>query len=273
MSVVAERGVRVEGQNVPDPLSYLERDELDRFLALIRDTYPKAPLAALFLEQRSQQPTVSVPAITNIRDVLSHFSTFLRFDLTPEKRKEQLTLAKEHLRRSIHEPYEIAFLDNINHFIPLFQRYNEELLTAKDQHPFLSSAPTRANVEARLKEIYSLADAGRIAKGYNELNSSWEEGTNRLIGALDKLVGLVQEIEEHFYKFQSVTREASLETRLAEASSKIEEAHKHNIRWHRIAIVVAIVLFVLSSIFGEYKFHIVYHLTQLWNASIGLVFH
>jgi hypothetical protein len=182
-------------------------------------------------------------------------------------------------------------VDNINHFIPLFQKYNEELLPAKDKHPFLSSAPTRANVEARLKEIYNMADAGRIAKGNNELNSSWEEGTSHLIGALDKLDGLVHEIEGHFYKFQSVTKETSLEKMLAEANKKIEDAeeehrkdltnavetiektHKQTIRWHRIELVVALLLFFISFFFGEYKFHIVDHLVQVLSGFVGLVFH
>jgi hypothetical protein len=145
-------------------------------------------------------------------------------------------------------------------------------LPAKDQHPFLSSAPTRANIEARLKEILDMAAAGRIAKGNNDLNLSWEEGTVCLTQALEKLMELVRETEEYFYKFQSVTKEASLENKLAEASSKFEKAHKHNIRWHRIEIVVAILLFFLSSL-GEYKFHIVNHLTRVWNAFIGLIFH
>lgn len=271
-------------QTAAEQLSHLDQEELARFLILIRDSYPKADMANLFLEQNCKEPTVNVAALANLRDVLSHFSTFLRNGLTIDKRKEQVTNATEHLRRAILEPYELTYRDNANHFRPLFQQYVEELLPAKDQHAFLTSAPTRHNVESRLYAINEYAKKGRLAKGNNDWIPDWEEGIAWYIKAFKEMNELVHEVEEHWYKFQQEKKEANRQRESAEAFRRIEEAekrhaaeiintkkeiaksHKHTVRLHYFGIAAAFVLFL----FGDYQFHLVTRfvefVTRIWHA-------
>jgi len=236
------------------PTSYLNKDELDRFLVLIRDSYEKADLANLFLEKNCQDPpTVNVAALANLRDVLSHFATFLRHDQAIEKRNEQLINATEHLRRAILEPYELTYRDNVRRFRPLFQQYVEELLPEKDQYPFLFSAPTRQNVESRLNALHAEAEKGRLAKRNNAWVPDWEAGIACYIRAFEDLKVLVREVEEHLYKF------------------KIAKTQKHGVRLHYLGIVVAILFFVL----GEYQFHVVGRffglVVWLWHGLCALL--
>jgi hypothetical protein len=259
------------------PTSYLDEEELNRFLILIRDSYQKADLANLFLEQNCQEPTVNVAAIANLRDVLSHFATFLRNGLAPEKRKEQIINATEHLHRAILEPYELTYRDNVRHFRDLFQQYVEELLPEKDQHPFLSSAPTRHNIESRLGTLHEEAEKGRLAKGNNDCVPDWEAGILCYLRAFENLRVLTHEVEEHWYKFQEVKKVAELQEKLAEADRKIEDSerkhqqeismaiheiaktHKHSTRLHYFAIAIAVILFI----FTDYQFHVVDRIVAL----------
>ncbi len=247
------------------PTSYLNEEDLNHFLVLIRDSYQKADMANLFLEQNSK--SVNVSALANLRDVLSHLATFLRIGLPPEKRNEQIINATEHLRRAILEPYELTYRDHLRHFEPLFQKYIEVLLPAREQHAFLASAPTRQNIESRLDALHKLAERGRLAKGNNDWVPEWEEGIGCYIDAFQRLKALVEEIEGYWFKFQQTLKE----NELVEAYKKIESAgltskeelnnalanlsrgHRHSIRLHYVAIIIALIVFVLT----DYEFHIV----------------
>jgi hypothetical protein len=263
--VINDQTTPARGNLVPEPTShldtptsYLDKKELNRFLILIRDSYQMADLANLFLEHNCQEtPVVNVAALANLRDVLSHFATFLRPGQALEKRKEQLINATEHLRRAILEPYELTYRDNANHFRPLFQRYVEELLPEKDQHPFLLSAPTRHNVESRLNALHTEAEKGRLAKANNAWVPDWEAGIAHYMRAFEELKALVHEVEEHWYKFQQVKKSA--------------KDYKHNVLLHYLGIAVTILVFVL----GEYKFHFMDRLfglvASLWHGLHALL--
>jgi hypothetical protein len=258
------------------PTSYLNEEELNRFLVLIRDSYEKADMANMYLEANCQDPTVNVASLANLRDVLSHFATFLRNGLATDRRKEQIINATEHLRRAILEPYELTYRDKVRHFRELFQRYVEELLPEKDQHPFLLSAPTRHNIESRLSALNAEAEKGRLAKGNNEWVPEWEAGIACYLRAFESLKELAREIEDHWYKFQEVTRAAELQRKLSEAYTKIEElekkhdqassktiqevatTRKHNTRLHYIAFFIAFILFILT----DHQFHVVDHICK-----------
>jgi len=66
--------------------------------------------------------------ITNLRDVLSHLSTFLSPGKSSEQRQAQLNTAEEHLRRSIIEPYETALNELTAQFAELYERYRQAVL-------------------------------------------------------------------------------------------------------------------------------------------------
>jgi hypothetical protein len=280
-----------DAQDPLHPTTYLDYEELNRFLVLIRDSYQKADLANLFLEQNCKVPTVNITALANLRDVLSHFSTFLRVEIAAGKREDQLTNAAEHLRRAILEPYELTYCDNVQHFQRLFQSYVEELLPARDQYDFLSSAPTRHNVELRLSELHELAKRGRLAKGNNDLIKDWEAGIACYIKAFELLKELVHEIEEPLYKFRQVTKESDLQQRLEEAYQKIADAdmkhqqeicktreenakaHKHSARLDYIGIAIALILFIFREpLIKAHHFMTGLSLAEFaWSRCLGIV--
>jgi hypothetical protein len=161
----------------------IERDPLERMLEVIRDSYPKADAANFFLEQKTG--VTNIAGVTNLRDVLSHLATLLDPSLTPEKRDEQIVNAKEHIRRSIVEPYEVTYLAKMKELKTCFEQYKKLVLPNVDNHPALQTAPTRAVVDAKLRAIHALAIKGRGGKANNDWNVSWDESVGCYVEAVN----------------------------------------------------------------------------------------
>ncbi|HTS78571.1 MAG TPA: hypothetical protein VMG40_20340, partial [Bryobacteraceae bacterium] len=114
----------------PDPLDHLSPEEKEiflRFLLLIRDNYRKADKAAHFLERRAN--IVNTSSMANLRDVLSHMATLLDPRTPPDRRRDQLASAEEHLRRAIIEPYEIGLGDLTQKWVPVYDSYRGTVLS------------------------------------------------------------------------------------------------------------------------------------------------
>jgi hypothetical protein len=201
-----------QAQGQPEPLVRgIRQSQLERFLTLIREGYPKAELATCFLEERAG--INNIPNMANVRDVLSHFATFLDPEIDEKERADQLAHAEEHLRRAIMEPYQIAIEDIAVKVADLYDKYRKFVLPAKDAHLSLKSAPNDVQINARLREIRERFEAGRLAKGRNRWDGPWEEGVKNFTFAFDGLEELLQELERYSNLFDH-TETARKHTRL-----------------------------------------------------------
>jgi hypothetical protein len=177
-----------------------------QFLKLIRDYYKKADKATFFLEQRTG--LVNVPGIANIRDVFSHLVTLLDPNTADDQREAQVENAAEHLRRAIVEPYEMALNElTAERFKNLYGRYKSSVIPVCARYPALNGAPNIVSVEARLREIETLAALGRAAKAENIWNPEWEKGVASFIEAFEKLSDLYQELEQHLNIYDQIMRD------------------------------------------------------------------
>jgi hypothetical protein len=226
----------------------IERDPLEEFLRLIRDAYPSADKAAFFLERHAG--VTNIAGITNLRDALSHLASFLREDITDEKRREQLTNAKEHFRRSILEPYEVAFLALLKDFGELYENYKKNLIPVREDHLVLKSAPTQAMIDAQMNHIKNLADSGRASKAENDWTRLWDSGVKHYIQAYDELFKLYAELETHWNKWEHI---------------KEGRVHRHGIKLHYTGIVLAVVIFI-AGVLVDHKFEIVHRIVDWWKS-------
>lgn len=217
------------------------QSELERFLRLIRDGYPKAELATCFLEERAG--ISNVPSMANVRDALSHFATFLDPEIDPNKRQEQILYAEEHVRRAIVEPYQIAVEDLTVRVADLYHKYKASLLPVKDRFLSLNGAPNEVQIDARLRDIQVLVSNGRVAKGRNRWDELWENGVKDFTTAFDRLKSLHSELEGYWYRFEQATTDAE--------QAKV---NKHHTQLHERAILLAMVMFILG-IAVEYLAH------------------
>jgi hypothetical protein len=213
----------------------VEQDMLEEFLRLVRDAYPIADKANFFLERHTRK--TNIVGITNLRDVLSHLASFLREDATDDKRAEQLTNAKEHVRRSILEPYETAFLSRLEAFHGLYDQYKKEFLPSTlRQHPALSAAPDQGMIDTQMTQITELADAGRASKAENDWTKAWDVGVKSYVQAFNELSLLHAELEKYWNQWETVRRD-----------EEQNKKHKHSIGLHYAGIAVAFVLFVIAD--------------------------
>jgi hypothetical protein len=204
-----------------EPPSYLnenERQLLKRFLVLIRDNYRKADKATFFMERRAG--VTNSCAVYNLRDVLSHFATFLDPGTPPEDRPDQLASAEEHLRRAIIEPYEIGLASLIERLEPLYQKYKARLLPVKDRYTALSTAPNQIQLDKVLAEVNDMVQKGKNAKANNRWDADWEAGVQALPEAYEMLASLHSEIESRWYIFEQIERDAADHLALARQNRK-----------------------------------------------------
>jgi hypothetical protein len=216
-----------------DSLSYLSDAEnklLNQFLVLIRDNYKKTDKATFYMERRAG--VINTCAIYNLRDVLSHFATFLDSRTPAEKRPDQLAGAEEHLRRAIIEPYEIGIASLTEKFEPLYEKYKARLVPVKDRYVALGSAPSTVQVDAEVSEINDLVQRGKNAKGNNRWDSEWEAGMGGLPVAFDKLATLCSKLEGYWDRYEQMRRD----------------------KWQTVLTIWSIVATVLALILGVVEY-------------------
>jgi hypothetical protein len=204
-----------------DVISQLDADEtilLSRFLVLIRDNYRKADKAMFFMERRAGVTNAS--AVYNVRDVLSHFATFLDSKTSAENRRDQLANAEEHLRRAIIEPYELGLADLTKRLEPLYEKYKARLLPVKDRHTALGAAQNQVQVDAALREINELIQKGKRAKSNNRWDKDWEEGVQAYEEAYEQLAKLNSHMETQLFVFEQIEREFARDVERASQNKK-----------------------------------------------------
>ena len=234
----------------PQLVCGVDKTLVEDFLILILKNYKRADEATAFLENRAG--VSNVHAFTNVRDVLSHLATMLDPNTPPEKKRDQLNNAEEHLRRAVLEPYEVAFGKLIQQFQTIYDDYIKHVVPATDKYVPLNSAPNMVSVNARLRGIHDLYVSGRKAKGRNLWTPEWEKGVASFIEAYDKLVTLKSELEDYYYKYERLERDEG-QARKIESLKKQLEAESWRSRWFHIGgYVIGIIGIILAIIFFLY---------------------
>jgi hypothetical protein len=220
-----------------DPLAHFTAEEAASFvrlLILIRDNYTKADKAAHFLERKAD--IANTCSIANLRDVLSHMATLLDPSTSPADRLEQQANAEEHLRRAIIEPYEIALAALTQKFTLVYDGYREKVIPKKDSTEGFHTAPTRFDIEDRLRAINDLAEKAKQAKGRNRWDADWESGVSALIDSYNKLYDLYGEIEDWLFKHNQHVSQMQINQVQVQAA----QTAQHHTRLHRWGIGWAI---------------------------------
>ena len=186
-----------------DTVCGVDRLIVERFLALIRDNYPKADRAMFFLEERAG--VTHTVAITNLRDVLSHLSTMLQQDTDPKRLEDQVVHAEEHFRRAIQEPYAIALGSLREAYRPVYERYIKILASIRkaQKRGLFGSAPAQETVEQRIKRISELASEGRAGKLHNQTDDLWDQAVANYGKAYDDLNSLMDQLSSHIHEFEA----------------------------------------------------------------------
>lgn len=180
----------------------VERALVEKYLTLIRENYKKADKAAYFLEKREHESNVA--GIANVRDALSHLASLLDPAKTPDQRRDQITNAEEHLRRSIIEPYEHALNKRIVRFEERYRDFRSKVLPVARRHPTLNEAPNLEYIESMMKRVNALSCNGRDAKTGNIWDPAFEEGVQSLIEAYETMMDLFQLIEGYVFKYEEI---------------------------------------------------------------------
>lgn len=171
----------------------VEQDLLEEFLVLIRDYWSLVDQANYLLENDVRISGINV-AITNQRDAISHFVTFLsnpdRF--TSRDRIEQIAAAKEHIRRGILESYQIAVAVTLEKILSLILEYKQKILVLNDS--VLANAPTLEEIYNKLNIIYNLIKEGRESKR-NRWDDKWELGVEKFMEAFTEIKNLQETVD------------------------------------------------------------------------------
>lgn len=181
----------------------VDRQLVERFLALIRDNYKKADRSTAFLEEvAGKTHTVT---IANLRDALSHLATMLDPATPPEQWEAQIVSAEEHFRRAIQEPYAIAIGHLRERSKPVYRRYVEILPEIEEAQKagLFAGAPSLDIVQVRRRNISQLAAAGRAAKRHNRIDQEWDAGVESFTQAFDQLDRLMNELSGHVHAYES----------------------------------------------------------------------
>lgn len=219
---------------------------VEDFLSLILHNYRKTDEATAFLEHRAG--VSNVHAFTNVRDVLSHLCTLLDPATPPEKKRDQLNNAEEHLRRAILEPYEVGFSKLTSEFKKVYDDYKRNVIPLRERHVSLNSAPSLIMIDARLREIAELARRGRTAKGRNLWTPEWEVGVASFVDAFDKMAALRAEVEDYYYKYERITSDESANNEMTKLRADLATESKRSSRLSKISIGATIITFVLAVI-------------------------
>jgi hypothetical protein len=236
-----------------DPLDHLSPEEKQifvKFLVLIRDNYRKADKAAHFLERRAN--IVNTSSMANLRDILSHMATLLDPNTPSQRRRDQLASAEEHLRRAIIEPYEIGLGDLTQKWAPVYDSYRGIVLSLNKAEGF-RTAPSRTEIENRLRDIDDLAEKGKYAKGRNLWDEQWETGVQGLVEAYDQLSDLYLEVEDWVREGKQFITSEEQRQKLEEQRQKLEEQARtssHHTRLHRWGIAWAIIGIAMGLVGG-----------------------
>lgn len=228
-------------------IDQLDPEVLEVFLRLLRDKYRLADTANFHLEHRENVSGISI-AITNQRDVTSHFITILRTPgLTKEKQLEQISNAEEHLRRAIIEPYEQLVNARVSILLENLILYKEKVLPRATE-PGFSSCPSLRQIENTVVAINKLRDSGRSRKSKNIWDADWEEGVKAFVEAYELARELCLKIDESLILVRQVEfGEESLDlSRQSLAAASVTHTGIRHLNKSHIWIAIVVGLAVLG---------------------------
>jgi len=205
----------------------IEKEIIERIIYIIKEKYPLAEEATYYLETNTG--LLNNTGVRNIKDMLSHFHTIIKHDLTFEERKEQLAGAEEHLRRAIIEPYERAVYFELKNIIPFYNEYKEKIIPVLKKLN-LPEEFKKENIDRRISAIKKLIRVGRAAKGENRWNEKWQEGVECFIQAYEDTTNLKKKLQDAIYLYKQFTQ---------------EKKAKYYFIW---GIIATILCFILGSI-------------------------
>lgn len=185
------------------PLYGIDRDIFDKFIDLLMNKFRLVDEANYLLEHYDGISGANV-AITNQRDVISHFITLLKSENpSREEQIKQLAGAEEHIRRAIVEIHTIR-IDHISKAVfTLREKYIETVLPMKS-HRMILKHMELTQINTRLKSISELRNSGRVAKRINDWNKDFEDGIKALCEAHAKLKLLEEEMQMHISSAQQI---------------------------------------------------------------------
>jgi hypothetical protein len=161
-------------------LIYLDNGLIVRILKMIRDKYYSFDLGTYFLADLGYENAIG---FHNIRDMLSHIRTAITENngLTLRQREDQLTLAEEHLRRALVEPYEIGAAEEFKKARELYEKLQDlvKFLRKGDKH--FINGPADENITSQFRSIKKHLEVGRKKKAANLWNAEWEEAVFEFI--------------------------------------------------------------------------------------------
>ena len=225
----------------------LDEEVIESFLRLLRDKYRLADTANFFLEHNENTSGISV-AITNQRDVVSHFITALKDPaLSKAKLMEQVSNAEEHLRRAIIEPYELSINLRLESLFRIIEHYKEKVLPRGQQTGF-ATCPSLRQIEARVREIADLRNSGRSRKAKNIWDADWEDGVKAFVKAYELARELCLELEEYLVRvrqFEMAENNQSVTQDAANSSAAAVKGVKH-LGWSHIIVGVVVGLVILA---------------------------
>ncbi len=175
------------------------KDDLTEYrnqaLSNIKDYFPKVQEALFYLE--AKECKYSLAAYIDIRDVLSHYSTLLREDISSDSARDNVSNLCEHLRRAIAEPYQIAFESKLSEMENQYTLYNHKL-ARWEKLLFLSKylSPLRERLRNGIIEAKTLWISGRKKKGSNMWDETFEESIQDFVKAYDILFELEPVLED-----------------------------------------------------------------------------
>jgi hypothetical protein len=224
------------------PPTTTKSEILAGFHRLFREKYSIADQASFFLETQARVSGINI-TITNQRDALSHFVTFLRTDeMSVEAAREQLVDAEEHLRRAIVEPYEVAVALEARYGAQLRDAYLAEVATLAD--PRVANLPTAKDLAQRADALQELRVTARKAKARNIWDPAWEAGVKTYIETFVGLRDLSREMEEHLALARRIRAENADKDRL-------QEYVRQRDRWIALAALVAALISVLTLFWSK----------------------
>jgi hypothetical protein len=219
----------------------VDRNVLEEFLIMIRDHYPQADKATVFIEYTTGN--VNVSGIKNVRGILSHLVMLLDAESTPEKKREQLVNAEGHLRRAIAEPYEFVLDELTLVFADVYERYKKDVLPISDEHGSLRKAPKAALVNIRLEEIRDLGAKGKEAKDKSLKDPEWQSGVSCLISAFEKLTNLKDELDGYCNTFDNMIEENERQEKLR---NEMKDEARKSTRFHITAITIGVLGIIIA---------------------------
>lgn len=173
-----------------DKICGVNKEIAEQILLMIRDKFEDFDKGTYYLASLGYDNDIGY---RNIRDMLSHIKTALSKEANRKEKEIQVSLAEEHLRRALVEPYEVGAQEEFKKTRDLYNKFTKLICSIKENEKQFLKAPAEDKLKEQLKSIYRHMETGRKKKSVNLWNSDWEEAVEEFTKAAEK----AQEINNH----------------------------------------------------------------------------